>query len=1365
MAKTEFSISLKLLTQQFKGGISKVQNQLNNFKKTLVGAFAGLGAIEFGRQLVRAGADFQSAMSRVQAVSKSSTNELKAMREEAMRLGRDTKYTATEAANALEQLVRNGLKPLAAKDALGGTLQLAQSQAISLAEAADIATTAMNAFNLKTSEMARINDVLASTASATATNVLELFEAFKVAGPVAYAAGVSLEETATVLGSLANRGFRGSEAGTGLKQIVLALASQTPEATKVLQKYGVQVDETSLKTKGLISSLKDLGNAGLGNSIADMGDFFNKLGAPKGAALLGNTAAMEDLYQIVTNSQGEAARMFEEGLGAWEKAYKTLISVYENTQIKVFDGLESVFTEPLNVLAEILRRIQDIPTMAMASFGLLAGGLGKIFRNVNNDLTKVAEKQYTALLKKKQSATNNAGIAHSVVNASSSIPTDNTKAYYSQLQTELSKVGSQYNLNSKNGIALKKVMTDLNVLTSDAEPTTKKYRRASADLTTQMDKLKNVAAHTKLNVLQTDLKRFENDKKGIISGVANLQTTTIQAFSKIGTAAKTLGTGIVSFFGGWIGLAITAASIIGTYLVSAWRKSTEAVRESNKLMDEAKQKNIELDTTFTQLINILRTHEQSTYEWQAAMNKLKREYPDLLEKLHLEQVSVNQSAAEYAKLAGRIKDVIAWQKNYNLFTAKQEAVDTLKKGFFSDNGVYKDWLNNFKKLFKSQFGDVEEVAEIKKGGVDAQMQGILTDGTSDSSKKAQLIKLYTDAFKDGKYTNGLKQNAEYFANRIMEVFNKKAGNTIKELNKAFDTKEPVIPTLSSDIDKMISDSVNSYNLQREGTYTKADAMKWDTDKVNQELASSADKFLTDLTDKLQGMTFENAKGDKVNALDYAKSQKDYLSLLQQSKLNISTKDKKDTAAETVKDAEKKYAIQLDYISKEKELDYIDEKKFNEKKLNAIQTLTSSYEFNSDATKIDTKKYKELIDTRDSLIDTLKKQEDEAEAAKENKRFDNTSSDNAARLKKNYDNTMKGAGREKINKWDYLSFNSKEDKSSEVDLGYLKTQLDKLKQIRSSIGEDEINKAKELSSVGTLALLKEVDTLDSAIEKLGEHVIDLEDKFQLKQAQENLRLMRKEIGERQYDAIKSTYSATKELVDVFSQFSDFGELSVGEQFTTIIDTVFSTIDAITSLIDTWTQLSELLDSFGTATQTLAAIEQGITDQKIINTQTEAAAVVAGETTKSVAKVEGAATSIAADTTEAAVTKTTAVSNIAANTAEGASEAGASAAGLPFPWNIVAIGGAIAAAIAAFALIPKFANGGIIGGSKYSGDQNLARVNSGEMILNGSQQKNLWNAISGNKLSVGSAGGDVTFTIAGDKLKGVLKNHDSKMNKIK
>ena len=508
--RTEFAISLKLLADNFKAGLGKVQTQLNNFKKTLITAFASLGAIDIGKELVRAGAQFEDAMARVNAVSKASTTELQAMRNEAMKLGRDTKYTATEAANALEQLVRNGLEPLAAQKALSGTLQLAQSQAISLQEAADIATTAMNGFGKSADDLGRINDVLAATASNTATNVLELFEALKVAAPVATAAGVSMEETMAVLGQLANKGFRGSEAGTGLKQIILALASQTPEAQKVAEKYGFAVDETTLKTKGLIAVLGELSKSGIGSSMADLGDYFNKLGAPKGAAILGDTDMLNELYQTIANSQGEAARMFEEGIGAWEKAYKTLISVWENTQIKVFEGGKKIFTEPLNILAEFIRRIQDIPTVATAAFGLLATRIGKVFTTTRKELNDIAEKQFGDKLLKNQNAFQNASIAHAATNAASGIQLNpNIKDGYIQLQKELQGLTTKFDMNTQYGIVLKKALNDLNTIVNVSRTDTKKYQKALADLTLQMQALGNKAKHTKLDVIATNMQNIQ----------------------------------------------------------------------------------------------------------------------------------------------------------------------------------------------------------------------------------------------------------------------------------------------------------------------------------------------------------------------------------------------------------------------------------------------------------------------------------------------------------------------------------------------------------------------------------------------------------------------------------------------------------------------------------------------------------------------------------------------------------------------------------------------------------------------------------------------------------------------------------------
>ena len=107
--------------------------------------------------------------------------------------------------------------------------------------------------------------------------------------------------------------------------------------------------------------------------------------------------------------------------------------------------------------------------------------------------------------------------------------------------------------------------------------------------------------------------------------------------------------------------------------------------------------------------------------------------------------------------------------------------------------------------------------------------------------------------------------------------------------------------------------------------------------------------------------------------------------------------------------------------------------------------------------------------------------------------------------------------------------------------------------------------------------------------------------------------------------------------------------------------------------------------------------------------------------------------------------------------------ASAAGLPFPANIAAIASIVATITALFASFAgKFADGGIISGGSFHGDKLLARVNAGEMILNQKQQSNLFKALDGG---LGTASGKVVFEIAGSKLKGVLRNYENKLNKIK
>lgn len=1356
--RTEFSISLKLLADNFKAGLGKVQTQLNNFKKTLITAFASLGAIDIGKQLVRAGAEFEDAMARVNAVSKASTNELKAMRDEAMKLGRDTKYTATEAANALEQLVRNGLQPLAAQKALSGTLQLAQSQAISLQEAADIATTAMNGFGKSADDLGHINDVLAATASNTATNVLELFEALKIAAPVATAAGVSMEETMAVLGQLANKGFRGSEAGTGLKQIILALASQTPEAQKVAEKYGFAVDETRIKTKGLIAVLKELSKSGIGNSMADLGDYFNKLGAPKGAAILGDTDMLDELYSTIANSQGEAARMFEEGIGAWEKAYKTLKSVWENTQIKVFDGGKKIFTEPLNILAEFIRRIQDLPTVATAAFGVLSTKIGSIFQKTRKELDSIAEKQFGERLLKAQNAHQNASIAHAATNVASGIQLNpSVKDGYIQLQRELQGLTTRFDMNTKYGIVLKKALNDLNVIVNASRTDTKKYQKALGDLTVQMQTLGNKARHTRLDVISNQMQNIQRTTTTVGGTIQGM-------FTKLGTGLKTFGANILNFFGGWIGVTMTLVTAIGTYLVSAFRKTTEAVRNANKTMDEAVKKNQDLDTSFINLVKILRNTEQSSASWQAAMSKLKREYPDLLEKLHLEQISVNQSAQEYAKLRDRIKEVIDWQKQYNMveaaLKAKKTIVDNVDNAFFHSSGG-KGQLRSFAKRVDANKSEAE--LEIGLVGLETEVKNIMSQygKVSNSDLKNQLIDAFSNYLKtsEGIVTPLAKKYAESFANDYVKRFEDN-GDKIIGYNKIIDNKQDA-PKTTEDIDKLIKNTTDAFALEREKLTQKADAQGWDKNKLNSEIASVASKLVDELTDSLQKMTYTDKKGDKKNALDYAKNQQSYQSLLQQSRLNakvgLSDGEKK------LNNAQEQYASAIGFATRQLELGYIDELEFNKKKLTALQNLINSYETNDDIVALSSDTYKDLINQQNSLIKTIKEQEEAAERAKENERQSKAFEKKSDRIEKDYTNIIEGRGKEKINKWDYFNFDSSDEgktKAQEIKLDYLKNQLNELRELRSNISDEEIEKAKSLNNVASQELISWVDKLDEGILKLGEHVTSLEDAFKITKAREELKQLKKEIGEGLYEGVKESFGAISQLGDIISSFENFGEMNAFEQFTLLTDSIFSTIDTIKGLMDTWQSLNELLELFGLKRQALQTIESSSAAANIAAVQGEAAAVVAAEAEKTAAittaQAEQTAVNMAAKSLQIK----------AAQTAM-AAEATAAFAAIPF------VGPALAAAqiaemqalIAAAAALPAFANGGIVGGTKYVGDQNLARVNSGEMIMNGTQQKHLWDAISKNKLGGNTLGGKVEFEISGQKLKGVLNNYDKKISKVK
>ena len=202
--------------------------------KVGLAAAAGLGAI------VLAAANFDSAMSKVQAATGASADSLKELRDAAVKAGADTVFSATEAADAITAMSKAGI---AAEDILSGgldgALALASAGELDVAQAADIAATAMNQFGLAGADIPHIADLLAAGAASAQGEVTDFATALKYVGPVAHQMGISIEETTGVIAELASQGVLADQAGTSLRGMLTALTSPSKMAKTEMEKLGI----------------------------------------------------------------------------------------------------------------------------------------------------------------------------------------------------------------------------------------------------------------------------------------------------------------------------------------------------------------------------------------------------------------------------------------------------------------------------------------------------------------------------------------------------------------------------------------------------------------------------------------------------------------------------------------------------------------------------------------------------------------------------------------------------------------------------------------------------------------------------------------------------------------------------------------------------------------------------------------------------------------------------------------------------------------------------------------------------------------------------------------------------------------------
>ena len=278
----------------------------------MTGAVTGIAAI--GAASIKVGSDFESGMSRVQAISGAVGEDFEALKDQAIQLGADTAFSASEAAEGMENLASAGFSTTEIIAAMPGMLDLAASSGESLATSSDIAASTLRAFGMEASEAGHVADVLAKNAADTNAAVYDTGEAMKYIAPVAAAMGIEFEECAAAIGILADNGIKGSQAGTTLRGALSRLSKPTDDMVAVMDKLGLSFYDNEGKMKSLAEQISMLKTATADLTDEERNRYLITLYGQEslsGMLALINTeeGRLEDLTKAYENADGAAAEM------------------------------------------------------------------------------------------------------------------------------------------------------------------------------------------------------------------------------------------------------------------------------------------------------------------------------------------------------------------------------------------------------------------------------------------------------------------------------------------------------------------------------------------------------------------------------------------------------------------------------------------------------------------------------------------------------------------------------------------------------------------------------------------------------------------------------------------------------------------------------------------------------------------------------------------------------------------------------------------------------------------------------------------------------------------------------------------------
>lgn len=401
----DFNVIAKIQANvsDFQRGLASAKTSLESFQKQTGSTFERVGKtmqsvgksltkgvtlplLAVGAYATKTGAEFESAMSKVSALSGATGKDLSTLEKAAREMGRTTRYGSTEAANALSYMSLAGWDTQQMVKGLKPVLNLASAGQMDLAQASDIVTDMMSMFGLEAEQAGRATDVFAVAQANSNTTVSQLGEALKKSGSAAAAAGQSLEDTSAVLGVLANNGIKGSEAGTALNAMFRDLQAAAVDGKVAIGDTSVAVYDANGNMRSMVDIIADVEKATEGmtqeqkhNALASI--FQQRSLKGMNTLLNSGSGELKKLQGELNNSTGAAQTMADEMDNNLKGSFMKLKSAMEDIGIAISQMTSGPLKAIVDWAKDLALKFQELSPHAqqlIVIFGAVAAAIGPL---------------------------------------------------------------------------------------------------------------------------------------------------------------------------------------------------------------------------------------------------------------------------------------------------------------------------------------------------------------------------------------------------------------------------------------------------------------------------------------------------------------------------------------------------------------------------------------------------------------------------------------------------------------------------------------------------------------------------------------------------------------------------------------------------------------------------------------------------------------------------------------------------------------------------------------------------------------------------------------------------------------------------